>query len=215
MNILASLKRRRADRRAERRAKAQSNEIDRQLQEESKHRSMGQRQQHDILLVGSCFLFRAFDGPLALCGLTVVGSTGTPGSEAEAFAIVKHMQIIHDDCLSEQLLTEFRSVIWKILLENARNIVQILQRLNLDHVNYTTKVRSFNLLLSLSLVMVKRVVSLQTNCEYIMNHRCDTDNPEFLFLPGFAQVVQDLWTEEIIPLLLDGPFSLGLADNSE
>jgi hypothetical protein len=63
--------------------------------------------------------------------------------------------------------------------------------------------------------MDKRVVSLQANCAYIMNHRSDTDNPEFLFLPEFAQVVQDLWTEEIIPLLLDSPFSLGLADGSE
>jgi len=63
--------------------------------------------------------------------------------------------------------------------------------------------------------MDKRVVSLQANCEYTMNHRSDTDNPEFLFLPGFAQVVQDLWTEEIIPLLLDGPVSLRLANNSE
>ena len=63
--------------------------------------------------------------------------------------------------------------------------------------------------------MDERVVSLQANCEYIMNHRSDIDNPEFLFLPGFAQVVQDLWTEEIIPLLLDSPSSLRLADNSE
>jgi hypothetical protein len=64
--------------------------------------------------------------------------------------------------------------------------------------------------------MDKRVASLQANCEYIMNHRRDTDNPEFFFLPWFAQVVQGLWTEDIIPLLLlDGPSSLRLADNSE
>lgn len=149
MNILASLKQQRAERRAERRAKAQSNEIDRQLQEESKGRSIGQRQQHDILLFGPCFLFRAFDSRWYCAGLTVVDSTGTPGSEAEAFAIVKHMKIAHDDGLGEPLLAEFRSVIWKILLENARNIVQTLQRLNLVHVNYTTKVRSFTLLISL------------------------------------------------------------------
>jgi hypothetical protein len=48
-----------------------------------------------------------------------------------------------------------------------------------------------------------------------MKHRTDIDNPEFLFLPGFAQVVQDLWTDEIIPLLLDRRFALPLADNAE
>jgi hypothetical protein len=48
-----------------------------------------------------------------------------------------------------------------------------------------------------------------------MNHRSDTDSPEFLFLPRFAQVVQDLWTYEIIPLLLDCPSSLLLPDNAE
>jgi hypothetical protein len=55
----------------------------------------------------------------------------------------------------------------------------------------------------------------QAHCEYIMNHRRDTDNPEFLFLPDFAQVVQDLWTEEAIPLLLDCPSAFPLADNAE
>jgi len=57
--------------------------------------------------------------------------------------------------------------------------------------------------------------SLQAKCEYIMNHRYDTDDPDFFFLPRFAKVVQDLWLEEIIPLLLDRPCSLSLADNAE
>ncbi len=48
-----------------------------------------------------------------------------------------------------------------------------------------------------------------------MNHRNDTDDPDFFFLPRFAQVVQDLWLEEIIPLLLDRSWSLSLADNAE
>jgi hypothetical protein len=57
--------------------------------------------------------------------------------------------------------------------------------------------------------------SLQANCAYIMNHRIDTESPEFLFLPRFAQVVQDLWTEDVIPLLLDRPPVLCLPDNAE
>jgi hypothetical protein len=48
-----------------------------------------------------------------------------------------------------------------------------------------------------------------------MNHRNDTDNPDFRFLPQFAEVVQDLWTEEILPLLLDRPSTIPLADNAE
>jgi len=53
-NILASCKQRLVERRAEKLAKAQSDEIDRQLQEER----LANREQpspHDILLLGSCF----------------------------------------------------------------------------------------------------------------------------------------------------------------
>jgi hypothetical protein len=143
MKILASWKQLRVERRAKQRAKARSDEIDRQLREESKHCAIGQRQQHDILLIGSCF------PSSAISATDVVWAQGTPGSEAEAFAIVKHMKIIHDDCLSEQLLAEFRLVIWKTLLENARDIVLVLRRLNLEYANCSTKVRSLTPLLSL------------------------------------------------------------------
>jgi chromosome condensin MukBEF ATPase and DNA-binding subunit MukB len=53
MNILTSWEKRRAKKRAERRAKARSDEIDRQLMEERRRH----KQQHDILLIGSCFDF--------------------------------------------------------------------------------------------------------------------------------------------------------------
>jgi hypothetical protein len=123
------------------------------------------------------------------------------------------MKIVHDDCSGEQLLADFRLVIWKILLGNARDIVQIVQRSNLGHVNRASKVRVFRL--TLPSVPRDGVPSLQANCEYIMNHRSDTDNPEFFFLPGFAQVVQDLWADDVIPLLSDSPSALHLADNAE
>ena len=48
-----------------------------------------------------------------------------------------------------------------------------------------------------------------------MNHRTNSDGPDFLFLPGFAQAVQDLWIEEVAPLLLDRPSTFSLADNAE
>jgi hypothetical protein len=47
-----------------------------------------------------------------------------------------------------------------------------------------------------------------------MNHPIDTDSPGFLFLPKFGQAVQDLWVEEIIPMLLDDPSCLSVDDNA-
>jgi hypothetical protein len=55
---------------------------------------------------------------------------------------------------------------------------------------------------------------IQANCEYIMNHRIDTDSPDFSFLPKFGRAVQDLWAEEIIPALLDRPPCLSVDDNA-
>jgi len=46
-----------------------------------------------------------------------------------------------------------------------------------------------------------------------MSHRTDTDNPEFLFLPNFAQAIQDLWFEEVTPALLERSSCLSLDDN--
>jgi hypothetical protein len=54
MNILAFWKRRLAEKRAARRANTQSKKIDRRLQEESKQ---SKQRPHDVLLIGSCFLF--------------------------------------------------------------------------------------------------------------------------------------------------------------
>jgi hypothetical protein len=48
-----------------------------------------------------------------------------------------------------------------------------------------------------------------------MNHRSDTNDSDFVFLPRFAEVIQELWTEEILPLLSDNPSAISLADNAE
>ena len=47
-----------------------------------------------------------------------------------------------------------------------------------------------------------------------MSHRIDTDNPEFSFRPKFGRTVQDLWAEQIIPVLLDHPSRLSVDDNA-
>jgi hypothetical protein len=70
------------------------------------------------------------------------------------------------------------------------------------------------LFLHFSPFLVVDDASIQENCEYIMNHRFDTDSPEFSFLPKFARAVQDLWAEEIIPVLLDDPSGLPVDDNA-
>jgi hypothetical protein len=48
-----------------------------------------------------------------------------------------------------------------------------------------------------------------------MDHRNDINDPDFMFLPRFAEVIQELWTEEILPLLSDNPSAISLADNAE
>jgi hypothetical protein len=48
-----------------------------------------------------------------------------------------------------------------------------------------------------------------------MNHRSDTNDPDFMFSPRFAEVIQELWTEEILPLLSDNSSAISLADNAE
>ena len=47
-----------------------------------------------------------------------------------------------------------------------------------------------------------------------MKHRTDTDSPDFSFLPKFGRAVQNLWAEEIIPVLLGYPSRLFVDDNT-
>ena len=47
-----------------------------------------------------------------------------------------------------------------------------------------------------------------------MGHRIDTDGPQFSFRPKFSRAVQDLWAEQIIPVLLEKPSRLFVDDNA-
>jgi hypothetical protein len=137
MRILAFWKQqRRAERRAEKLAKAQSDEIDRQLRTEWKRRVSGK--QHDILLLGSCFPSFTIQVMYELTGSIL---TGILGSQEKAFAMVERMKNAHDPYACDNLKAKFRPVIWKNLLENSRDIVWALRKLNLDHANRRTKVR--------------------------------------------------------------------------
>ena len=55
---------------------------------------------------------------------------------------------------------------------------------------------------------------IKAKCEYIMNHRIDTDSPEFSFRPKFSRAVQDLWAEQVIPMLLEHPPRISVDDNA-
>jgi len=54
----------------------------------------------------------------------------------------------------------------------------------------------------------------KANCERILNHSTDIDHPEFCFQHGFADAVQELWTDDIIPVLFDRPTYFSLTDNA-
>ena len=47
-----------------------------------------------------------------------------------------------------------------------------------------------------------------------MNHPIDTHSSDFLFLPKFSRAIQNLWAEEIIPMLLDDPPGLTVDDST-
>ena len=47
-----------------------------------------------------------------------------------------------------------------------------------------------------------------------MSHRIDTDSPEFSFRPKFSRAVQDLWAEQIIPVLLEHPPRISIDNNA-
>ncbi|KAH9958143.1 guanine nucleotide binding protein, alpha subunit [Russula dissimulans] len=113
-----------------------------------------------------------------------------PKYEEEASTFIGQMKLVHGDDWRKDP-ADFRPEIWKILLENARSVVKAVKTQNVwpsGHAN-------------------------RANCEYIMSHRIDTDNPQFVFQPRFAQAVKDLWVEEVISALLDWPPCLALHDS--
>ncbi|KAH9988714.1 heterotrimeric G-protein alpha subunit, GPA3-like protein [Russula vinacea] len=156
----------------EARARARSDAIDLNIEQESK----SFKRQCDVLLMS------------------------IPKSEFAASAFIRRMKTLHggqtnDDEPAEFANgkpTDFRRVIWRILLQNARNVVMAIRSQNLGPTGRSN----------------------MANCECILNHRTDTDSPGFLFLPKFGRAVQDLWVEEIIPVLLDDPSCLSVDDSA-
>jgi hypothetical protein len=215
MGIVSSRDRRKAEKRAERQAKARSDEIDLNIEQDSK----SFKRQCDVLLISSCPHLVMYRQPLFTGISDCIYLSGIPESEAAASALIMRMKTLHDNGhpndepaqLTYKRLADLRPVIWKILLQNSRRIAMGIRSQNLRPVRRSNKVR-FVFYTSPSFVVDG--VFMQANCEYIMNHRIDTDSSEFSFLPKFGRAVQDLWAEEIIPMLLDHPSRLSVDDNA-
>jgi hypothetical protein len=136
---------------------------------------------------------------------------GISESEPAAFDLVKRLRIEHWGPITDEELANFRRVIRKILLQNSRNVVMAILGRNIGPTCRTIKVRC---LFCISPSLVVDGASIQANCEYIMNYQTDTDGPESSSLPKFGRAVQDLWAEQIIPILLEYPSCLTVDDNA-
>ncbi|KAI9460345.1 G-protein alpha subunit [Russula earlei] len=142
--------------------KARSDMIDRQIEEDAKKF----KRECKILLLGS--------------------------GESGKSTIVKQMKIIHQNGYMRDELLAFRPLIWKNLLESARDVVQALAKFNLEPISPSNK----------------------ANCERIMSYQLVTDNPQFFFSPDIAQAVQEVWADEIIPALMDHSSKFYLMDSA-
>lgn len=112
--------------------------------------------------------------------------------ESGKSTIVKQMKIIHQNGYSRDELIAFRPLIWKNLLESARDVVQALRKFNLEPITPANK----------------------TNCERIMSYHLSADDPQFFFSPEIAQAVQEVWADEIIPALMDHSSRFYLMDSA-
>ena len=65
--------------------------------------------------------------------------------ESGKSTIVKQMKIIHQNGYTPEELLAFRPLIWKNLLESARDVVNALTKFNLEPITPTNRVRRYHL----------------------------------------------------------------------
>jgi guanine nucleotide-binding protein G(i) subunit alpha len=106
------------------------------------------------------------------------------------------MKILYNDGYSHEELLDFRLSIWRHFLETSRRIVEDLRNVGLEPANHANKVR-------LVYFAWHVLIPLQANCERILDHPTDANHHEFCFQPGFAKAVQELWEDDIIPVLFE------------
>ncbi|KAH9175726.1 G-protein alpha subunit [Lactarius sanguifluus] len=110
------------------------------------------------------------------CKILLLGS-----GESGKSTIVKQMKIIHSNGYTSDELLAFRLPIWNNLLQSAHAVVNALAKFNLEPVAATNR----------------------ANCERILAYQLATDDPNFFFSPDIAQTIQDLWADDIIPVLMN------------
>ena len=70
-------------------------------------------------------------------------SSSIPGSgESGKSTIVKQMKIIHQDGFSDSELADYRPVVYKNVLDSAQQVVSYMNKIGLDCVEYSNRVRS-------------------------------------------------------------------------
>jgi guanine nucleotide-binding protein G(i) subunit alpha len=110
------------------------------------------------------------------CDVLLMGVNGPT-----TFALFRQMKILYNDGYSHEELLDFRLSIWRHFLETSRRIVEDLRNVGLEPANHANK----------------------ANCERILDHPTDANHHEFCFQPGFAKAVQELWEDDIIPVLFE------------
>ncbi|KAF8267928.1 G-protein alpha subunit [Lactarius quietus] len=124
------------------------------------------------------FVSVAFYRGICACMLKLVFASGS--GESGKSTIVKQMKIIHQNGYNQEELFAFRPLIWKNLLESARDVANALAKFSLEPITPSNK----------------------ANCRRILEYQLQTDDPDFFFNPDIAQAVQNLWADEIIPALM-------------
>ena len=179
------------------RAKARSDEIDRNIEED--HKTL--KRTCKVLMMGSRSLVLCYILSLRLMFFFPLGI-----NHPNICMITRQLKMSQHGYSREELL-EFRLSIWRYL-ETSRRVVQDLRNSGLEPATSANKVRFFFTLPH------DVVIPTQANCERILNHPADTKHPEFHFQPGFADAVQELWADDILPVLFDRPAYISFADDA-
>lgn len=113
--------------------KARSDEIDKQIEEDSKR----YKRECKILLLGA-FLRPSFYSLLRLMVINPSCSTGS--GESGKSTIVKQMKIIHQDGFSQAELLAFRPIVHKNILDSAHAVVLAMRKIGVDCSGYGNRV---------------------------------------------------------------------------
>ncbi|KZV71169.1 guanine nucleotide regulatory protein [Peniophora sp. CONT] len=120
------------------------------------------------------------------CKVLVLGSSNSGKS-----TIMKQMKILHQNGYSDEELMTFRPLIWKNLVECVHAVVEGLEKFDLVPIQPHNKASRRRLM------------------EYTAS-----DDGDFYFDHAIAREAHDLWTDDIIPVLMEHSFEFDLMDSA-